>query len=52
LKNGVENMLQHYIPEVTGVNAREDDSPVQVLQTKKQDIYKDRLAAAGIPFSE
>jgi Fe-S cluster biogenesis protein NfuA len=56
LKNGVENMLQHYIPEVTGVNAleeapEEDDSPVQVTATKNK-TYEERLAAAGIPFSE
>ena len=57
LKNGVENMLQHYIPEVTGVNAleeaqeEEEDGPVQVTETKNK-TYEERLAAAGIPFSD
>jgi len=68
LKNGVENMLMHYIPEVTSVHSLEeeegDDSSssggggeVVVEQeiseeTKKQKSYEERLAAAGIPFSE
>lgn len=56
LKNGVENMLQHYIPEVTGVNALEeetegDSGQVQVTETKNK-TYEERLAAAGIPFSD
>lgn len=57
LKNGVENMLMHYIPEVTGVNALEDeeeeggDGDVQVTETKAK-TYEERLAAAGIPFSD
>ena len=56
LKNGVENMLMHYIPEVTGVNALEEegdegDAGVQVTQTKTK-TYEERLAAAGIPFSD
>jgi Fe-S cluster biogenesis protein NfuA len=58
LKNGVENMLMHYIPEVTGVEALEDDEegegggPVQVTETKGDKTYEERLAAAGIPFSD
>ena len=57
LKNGVENMLMHYIPEVTGVEAVEDDiddgnTADQVEEKKKLKSYEERLAAAGIPFSE
>ena len=60
LKNGVENMLMHYIPEVTGVNALEDEEgddesggkPVEVTETKTDKTYEERLAAAGIPFSD
>lgn len=59
LKQGVENMLMHYIPEVTGVVALDDeeegdseggDSPP--MEPTKQKTYEERLAAAGIPFSE
>lgn len=57
LKNGVENMLMHYIPEVTGVEALEDDEEgdggeVQVTESKANKTYEERLAAAGIPFSD
>jgi len=53
-------MLMHYIPEVTAVHATEDtesgdntDSAVKVEQTKKKTLsYEERLAAAGIPFSD
>ncbi|GBG25605.1 NFU1 iron-sulfur cluster scaffold-like, mitochondrial [Hondaea fermentalgiana] len=41
LKNGVENMLMHYIPEVTGVHSigELDESPdVRVLQYRQDDI--------------
>ena len=62
LKGGVENMLQHYIPEVTGVVAVEEEEDgeggdgsageeVQVEVTK-QKSYEERLAQAGIPFSD
>jgi hypothetical protein len=62
LKNGVENMLMHYIPEVTGVNAvneedndatteREGSEPAPE-EPKKNKSYEERLAAAGIPFSD
>lgn len=56
LKNGVENMLMHYIPEVTGVNALEEEEvdsgeKVEMTQTQ-QKTYEERLAAAGIPFSD
>lgn len=60
LKNGVENMLMHYIPEVTSVVALEEveDEGEGGGETKeeeeepKQKTYEQRLAAAGIPFSE
>lgn len=65
LKNGVENMLMHYIPEVSGVEAVEDeesegdgsdlDGGVKVEMSedaKKAKSYEDRLRAAGIPFSD
>ena len=47
----------HYIPEVTGVEAVEDDTndgntSDQVEEKKKLKSYEERLAAAGIPFSE
>lgn len=59
LKQGVENMLMHYIPEVTAVVALEeegeddegDDTPFGE-EPKKQKSYEERLAAAGIPFSD
>jgi Fe-S cluster biogenesis protein NfuA len=68
LKNGVENMLMHYIPEVTAVQALEeepdedddddrnnDDDDEETPfgeEPKKQKSYEERLAAAGIPFSD
>jgi hypothetical protein len=62
LKNGVENMLMHYIPEVTSVisleeeeEEREDGDDVVMEQSaggKKIKTYEERLAAAGIPFSD
>ena len=66
LKNGVENMLMHYIPEVTNVVSLEEEpdeyegdiADVNVEQTsgaedkKKMKSYQDKLAAAGIPFSD
>mmetsp|Transcript_7701 Transcript_7701/g.9817 ORF Transcript_7701/g.9817 Transcript_7701/m.9817 type:complete len:323 (-) Transcript_7701:34-1002(-) len=59
LKNGVENMLMHYIPEVTGVEAEEeeeisDDSSMieENEDQKKAKTYEERLKAAGIPFSD
>jgi Fe-S cluster biogenesis protein NfuA len=62
LKNGVENMLMHYIPEVTAVIALEEEAEEgEVASTteeeeeeppSKQKTYEERLAAAGIPFSE
>lgn len=65
LKNGVENMLMHYIPEVTAVHSKEEEEEEegssggngqvvveQSNEEKKQKTYEERLAAAGIPFSE
>ena len=62
LKQGVENMLMHYIPEVTAVHSLEeepdenqpppsDDEPTD-SDKKQQKTYEERLAAAGIPFSD
>ena len=76
LKNGVENMLMHYIPEVKSVisldEEEEDDEGgnggdggnviVEKIggeengrddeEKKKMKTYQDKLAAAGIPFSD
>jgi len=61
LKQGVENMLMHYIPEVTAVQALDqeeeddddgDDDEPMGEDPKKQKSYEERLAAAGIPFSD
>lgn len=59
LKQGVENMLMHYIPEVTAVVAQEeeedgDDDEAASFgeEPKTQKTYEERLAAAGIPFSD
>ncbi|CAM9354611.1 unnamed protein product [Ectocarpus sp. 6 AP-2014] len=49
LKNGVEKMLMHYIPEVTAVNAVEDEELKQVNQKEVNEL-EDRLKAAGVPF--
>ncbi|KAL7437745.1 hypothetical protein ACHAXH_003316, partial [Discostella pseudostelligera] len=70
LKNGVENMLMHYIPEVTAVVSLEeeegegDDEGYDDVdeerggvgdddeEKKKMKTYQERLAAAGIPYSD
>lgn len=58
LKQGVENMLMHYIPEVTAVVALEDnadaanENTVEGSSATNQKSYEERLAAAGIPFSD
>jgi Fe-S cluster biogenesis protein NfuA len=56
LKQGVENMLMHYIPEVTNVVAleeeAEDEGSESTEGTPPQKSYEERLAAAGIPFSD
>jgi NFU1 iron-sulfur cluster scaffold homolog, mitochondrial len=65
LKNGVENMLMHYIPEVKHVVALEEPAETEAdssesgaavgseaaQDVKKQRTYEERLADAGIPFS-
>jgi len=46
-------MLQHYIPEVTAVVALEEESSDgDHPPEKKQKSYEERLAQAGIPFSD
>jgi NFU1 iron-sulfur cluster scaffold homolog, mitochondrial len=63
LKNGVENMLMHYIPEVTAVVALDEedvevgdsdaaDTAEEDRDEKKQKSYEERLKQAGIPFSD
>jgi Fe-S cluster biogenesis protein NfuA len=71
LKNGVENMLMHYIPEVRSVISLEeeeeeegggddeDDAEREERrdvgdddEKKKMKTYQDKLAAAGIPYSD
>ena len=60
LKQGVENMLMHYIPEVKTVVAEEEPAEageqaaavVADEGPKQQKTYEERLAAAGIPFSD
>jgi len=66
LKQGVENMLMHYISEVTSVVAEEEEeddgtgAPTREDlenvfvddSTKTQKTYEERLKAAGIPFSD
>ena len=59
LKQGVENMLMHYVPEVTAVVAEEEPGEEQnesndgaEESSGKQKSYEERLAAAGIPFSD
>jgi Fe-S cluster biogenesis protein NfuA len=55
LKQGVENMLMHYIPEVTAVVALEEESENKgesESAATQQKTYEERLAAAGIPFSD
>ena len=56
LKQGVENMLMHYVPEVTSVVALEEEGEEneggETEEVKTQKTYEERLAAAGIPFSD
>ena len=66
LKNGVENMLIHYIPEVLGVHAVEEEEDTTSSchthgdgggssseeKNEKMKTYEQKLAAAGIPFSD
>jgi Fe-S cluster biogenesis protein NfuA len=71
LKSGVENMLMHYIPEVTGVVSVEEtpdddenaeypkhdygvgDVKIETTEAAvKAKTYEEKLAQAGIPFSD
>lgn len=62
LKQGVENMLMHYIPEVKTVIAEEEEElpgPAEEMMEqevepaqKQQKSYEERLKAAGIPFAD
>jgi Fe-S cluster biogenesis protein NfuA len=59
LKQGVENMLMHYIPEVTAVVALDEEEERDSVDgiegsndVKTQKTYEERLKAAGIPFSD
>lgn len=55
LKAGVENMLMHYIPEVKNVVAEEEEEEEGdggEAEERKEKTYEERLAQAGIPFSD
>jgi NFU1 iron-sulfur cluster scaffold homolog, mitochondrial len=57
LKQGVENMLKHYVHEVKNVVSLEEEPTAESTtadteEPKQQKTYEERLAAAGIPFSE
>lgn len=47
LTHGVENMLKHYIPEVTGIAEVEDDA-LNELNEKEFRTLEDKLRAAGV----
>ena len=57
LKNGVENMLKHYIPEVTAVEALEEEEEGSEEasegdnEVKIQKTYEERLKAAGSEYN-
>lgn len=48
LKHGVEAMLQHYIPEVEGVEPVEDEA-LNSVNDEAFRTLEERLAAAGVP---
>ncbi|KAF0700951.1 Aste57867_8521 [Aphanomyces stellatus] len=48
LKNGVENMLMHYIPEVRGIEEVVDEE-LKDLNEQEFKTLEDKLRAAGIP---
>ena len=48
LKNGVENMLMHYIPEVTGIMEEVDEG----VDGEPGMSYERKLSFAGIPHSD
>ena len=45
LRNGVENMLMYYIPEVKGILEIKDE--LDALGEKEVSLLEERLAAAG-----
>lgn len=47
LKNGVENMLKHYIPEVRGIEEWVDEELNQ-LNEKEFQTFEQKLRAAGV----
>ncbi|RQM28076.1 hypothetical protein B5M09_007718, partial [Aphanomyces astaci] len=49
LKNGVENMLMHYIPEVRGIEEIVDDEDVKAVNESEFQTLEAKLRAAGIP---
>ncbi|RHY26403.1 hypothetical protein DYB32_007641 [Aphanomyces invadans] len=49
LKNGVENMLMHYIPEVRGIEEVVDDQDVKAVNEAEFQTLEAKLRAAGIP---
>ncbi|KAF0710415.1 hypothetical protein AaE_012532 [Aphanomyces astaci] len=49
LKNGVENMLMHYIPEVRGIEEIVDDEDVKTVNESEFQTLEAKLRAAGIP---
>lgn len=48
LRNGVENMLMHYIPEVQGIEEVVDE-PLKELNESEFKTLEDKLRSAGIP---
>ncbi|DAZ92582.1 TPA: hypothetical protein N0F65_012812 [Lagenidium giganteum] len=48
LKNGVENMLKHYIPEVRGIEEVEDEELKKINMNEFRTL-EEKLRAAGIP---
>lgn len=48
LKNGVENMLKHYIPEVRGIKEEEDEG-LKKINEDEFSSFESKLRAAGIP---
>ncbi|GLD98099.1 hypothetical protein PINS_up006796 [Pythium insidiosum] len=47
LKNGVENMLKHYIPEVRGIEEVQDDE-LNAINENEFKSFEDKLRAAGV----
>ncbi len=48
LKNGVENMLKHYVPEVRSIEEYEDEELKKVNENEFKTLEQ-KLRAAGIP---